>query len=86
MGCADVSDDSDQPPPLGFWATRFMELFNYCPRSRILVSQTYQDAEGDAEHFIKEMCTRGLSIGHANFLFDMLESVVVDIDSMEALE
>lgn len=46
----------------------------------------YKNADGEGDVFVQEMCARGLQQGHASFLLEMLESVAVDIDTMQAVE
>lgn len=70
----------------GFWATRFMEMFQYCTESQVMVHKAYHMSGGSSTLFVEEMRKRGLKIGHAKFLFDMLESVALDIDTLEPVD
>lgn len=84
-GCDGICQNTSHGMDLqfGFWAVRFMELFNYCVGSRLLVDFAFQNARGDPLKFVEEMHARGLPRGHAHFLFDMLESIAVDPDTLE---
>lgn len=60
-----------------------MELFQYCTGSRVLVYHAYQSLMGDSKPFVEDMRTRGLTVGQAKFLFDMLKSVALDMDTLQ---
>lgn len=89
-GCTDVSEVDDGAGKalleFGFWATRFMDLFQYCTESRVLVHSAFKESNGDSQLFVEQMQTRGLKAGHARFLFDMLESVALDIDTLQPVD
>lgn len=87
-GCTDIDEASEGAVRIefGFWATRFMELFQYCTGSRVLVYRAYQSSMGDSKLFVEDMQKRGLTVGQAKFLFDMLESVALDMDTLQPVD